>query len=86
MVSLLCLYMMGLGANFTMVTMISIRTHSGGSPGVHWVNFRAFLVLDFLALNRIVLCGIAENGAQSISFHIAKCFLYQFLKTFAILF
>ena len=29
---------------------------------------------------------VAENGAQSISFHIAKDLLYHLLKTFTILF
>ena len=48
------------------------------SPWAQQVNFRAFLVLCFLALARILLseCKVAENGAQSISFHIAEDFLY----------
>ena len=46
---------------------------------------RSILVLRFFVLIR-VLSKVAENGAQSISLHIAKDFLYQLLKIFTIIF
>ena len=46
--------------------------------------FFGFLFSCALALVSI-MCKVPENAAQSISFHIAKYFLYQLLKTFFIL-